>query len=111
MVEIPTGLLNAIIIWFLYGIWSGMVGIWFYKRGQRRADVKFLKELHVKYPDLPVQYFYSIDASSQEALEKLRKQVQEHIRQHLQPPQHEKQDIPVPPPPPPPPADPTEYIP
>lgn len=89
-----------VLLWVPVLLINGRLSIWLHQRNQRRQDVRFLKELHVKYPDLPVQYFYSIEAKSQEALQELRRQVQEHVRQQLHdPPQRE--DIPTPPPPPP----------
>lgn len=97
MVEI----ISTILIWFLYGIWSGMVGVWFYKRAQRRADVKFLKEMHVKYPGEPEVYYFAIEASGAEALQELRREVQKHIDQEFAKTESRRQGIPPPPPPPP----------
>lgn len=105
------GVLLAVLIWAGYGIWSGALGVWFYKRGQRRKDVKFLKELHLKYPGEPAVVFYSLEAENEKALEDLREQVRVYAKQSLIKQDWNRSSNIPPPPPPPPPADPTEYVP
>lgn len=94
-----TEFLFQLLGWTLNAMIAGYIAIWFYKRREAKKDQKFLKELHVKYPGLPVMYFYSLQATSDEALMDLRAQIHEHIAQQPQDLRYKK----APPPPPPPP--------
>lgn len=57
-------------------IFNGFVAIGLYKRSQIRREVKFLKQVRIKYPNSTIT-FTSIETSDSEAMERLRKQLEE----------------------------------
>lgn len=72
-------LLIGCLIWVPVLLFNGWLSVKLYQRNQTRQNVKFLKELLIKFPDAEVEYFFSIESDSREALLDLRRQVHEHI--------------------------------